>query len=216
MARWFRYGLSVAGSFVCRCLTSHTMLRFHTPAHQTGRAVFPHPAFGSNSSSRLARVPKHTGWTHHTQRVVDVSGGVSALAPRTDAMLMNQPTTNALLHSWATPIVRLLMLFDSGETVRSRPGDAWRVGFQSGRMAPAKGTTKALAKGKLTKLNHMAFGLAVYASSRSLPYATQDSLPAVGQSLPDGLFTRRVTIEGFKFTSCQSSSSAKLLGAIPF
>ena len=31
MARWFRFGLSVAGSFVCRCLTSPTMLRFHLP-----------------------------------------------------------------------------------------------------------------------------------------------------------------------------------------
>ena len=31
MARWFRYGLSVSGPFVCRCLTSFTMLRFHFP-----------------------------------------------------------------------------------------------------------------------------------------------------------------------------------------
>ena len=47
--RW-RGGLGPAypcsGPFVCRCLTSRTMLRFHTPAHQTGRADFPHPAFG--------------------------------------------------------------------------------------------------------------------------------------------------------------------------
>ena len=42
--------------------------------------------------------------------------------------------------SWGTPIVRLLMFFDSGETICSRPG------FQSNRMAPAKGTTKALAR----------------------------------------------------------------------
>ena len=31
MARWFRWGLSVAGPFGCRCLTSLTMLRFHFP-----------------------------------------------------------------------------------------------------------------------------------------------------------------------------------------
>ena len=31
MARWFRCSLSVADPFVCRCLTSCTMLRFHTP-----------------------------------------------------------------------------------------------------------------------------------------------------------------------------------------
>jgi hypothetical protein len=31
VARWVRFGLSVAGPFVCRCLTSRTMLRFHIP-----------------------------------------------------------------------------------------------------------------------------------------------------------------------------------------
>jgi hypothetical protein len=31
MARWVRFGLSVAGPFVCRCLTIQTMLRFHIP-----------------------------------------------------------------------------------------------------------------------------------------------------------------------------------------
>jgi hypothetical protein len=31
VARWFRSGLAVSGSFVCRCLTSRTVLRFHIP-----------------------------------------------------------------------------------------------------------------------------------------------------------------------------------------
>ena len=31
MARWFRLGLSVSGSFVCRCLIIQTVLRFHIP-----------------------------------------------------------------------------------------------------------------------------------------------------------------------------------------
>jgi len=114
------------------------------------------------------------------------------------------------------PNVRLRVLDDSGESVGSRPSDAQCVDFQNYRIAPATGTTKALTKNNLSKLNHTAFGLAVYASSHSLPHATQDSLPAVGQTLPDGLSTRRVTIKGFRFTSCQSSSFAKLLGAIPF
>ena len=46
----------------------------------------------------------------------------------------------------------------------------------------------------------MAFGLAVYASPSSLPHPTQDSLPAAGQALPDGLSTRRVSAE--RFQSC--------------
>ena len=36
----------LAGSFVCRCLTSAAVLRFHIPAHRTGQAGFPHPALG--------------------------------------------------------------------------------------------------------------------------------------------------------------------------
>ncbi len=101
---------------------------------------------------------------------------------------------------------------------RSRPHDAYRVDFIFRAAArPPRGERQRLSQtNQLSKLNHMAFGLAVYASSRSLPRATQDSLPAVGQTLPDGLPTRRVTTRGFKFTSCQSSPSAKLLGAIPF
>jgi hypothetical protein len=31
VARWVRFGLSVAGPFVGRCLNSLTMLRFHIP-----------------------------------------------------------------------------------------------------------------------------------------------------------------------------------------
>src|SRR6516225_2233327 len=43
----------------------------------------------------------------------------------------------------------------------------------------------------------MAFGLAAYASPGELPHTTQDSLPAVGQTLLDGLlpagFQRKVS-----------------------
>ena len=72
-------------------------------------------------------------------------------------------------------------------------------------------------RSRLSKLNHMALGLAVYASKRALPLSTQDSLLVVGQTLPDGVLTRRVTIKGFRFQFTSSSSPfAKLLGAIPF
>jgi hypothetical protein len=60
----------------------------------------------------------------------------------------------------------------------------------------------------------MAFGLAVYASQCRLPDPTQDSLPAAGQALPDGLFTRKVPMKGFRFASYISSSFPKLLVAI--
>src|SRR5262249_8253452 len=56
----------------------------------------------------------------------------------------------------------------------------------------------------------MAFGLAVYASPPGLPQPTQDSLPAVGQTLLGGLSTRRVPTEGFRVFRYISSSFPKL------
>src|SRR6516165_2422691 len=57
VARWVRFGLSVAGPFVCRCLTSRTLLPFPHPAHRTGRACFRHPALGEDS--RISRSHLH-------------------------------------------------------------------------------------------------------------------------------------------------------------
>ena len=45
--------------------------------------------------------------------------------------------------------------------------------------------------------------------SRGLPRPTQDSLPAAGQALPDGLFTRKVPLKGFRSASYISSSLPK-------
>src|ERR1700730_13388214 len=49
VARWLRRSLSVADSFVCRCLTSSAVLPFPHPTHRTGRADLPHPALGEDS-----------------------------------------------------------------------------------------------------------------------------------------------------------------------
>ena len=43
-----RFRLAVAAPFVWRCLNSLTITPFPHPAHQTGHADFPHPAFGQN------------------------------------------------------------------------------------------------------------------------------------------------------------------------
>ena len=82
--------------------------------------------------------------------------------------------------------------------------------LRSSSMAPATETTKAPAMTTLSKLNSMAFGLAVYASPGLLPHPTQDSLPAAGQALPDGLSTRRVPLKGFKDASYILSPFPKL------
>src|SRR6202040_847258 len=43
-----RKNISVAASFVWRCLSGSTMTPFPHPAHRTGHADFPHPALGQD------------------------------------------------------------------------------------------------------------------------------------------------------------------------
>src|SRR4029077_12123035 len=50
-----RSNLSVAASFVWRCLSSSTMAPFPHPAHRTGHADLPHPALGQDFSPLLSR-----------------------------------------------------------------------------------------------------------------------------------------------------------------
>ena len=59
MTRWFRWSLSVADPFVCRCLTSSAMLPFPHPAHRTGRADLPHPVLGEDSRNPLQLESSH-------------------------------------------------------------------------------------------------------------------------------------------------------------
>ena len=104
--------------------------------------------------------------------------------------------------SWRTPIVRLHMFHsDAGRTADTRP-------LQCRDVALGARKAKAPAKG-LSTLNSMAFGLAVYASQCGLPRPTQNSLPAAGQTLPDGLPTRKVPMKGFRYAFYISSSLPK-------
>src|SRR6267142_2737636 len=64
--------------------------------------------------------------------------------------------------------------------------------------APVMSTTKAPTIIILSGLHHTALALAVYASSRALLRATQDSLPTVGQLCGAGLDTRRIPLKGFR------------------
>jgi hypothetical protein len=57
VARWFRWSLSVADPFVCRCLTSSAMLPVPHLAHRTGRADLPHPALGEDSGKSPRLLP---------------------------------------------------------------------------------------------------------------------------------------------------------------
>src|SRR6202790_4204888 len=50
-----RLNISVAASFVWRCLSGSTMTPFPHPAHRTGQADFPHPALGQDVTPLLSR-----------------------------------------------------------------------------------------------------------------------------------------------------------------
>ena len=47
--------ISVAASFVWRCLSSSAMTPFSHPAHRTGQADLPHPALGQDFTPLLSR-----------------------------------------------------------------------------------------------------------------------------------------------------------------
>jgi hypothetical protein len=89
--------------------------------------------------------------------------------------------------SWRTPNVRLPCSVDAGRTAGTRP-------VQCRSVAPGIRTAKAPAKG-LSTLNSMAFGLAVYASPRRLPYydarlASGRWSGATGRAFPAGSFRK--------------------------
>ena len=50
-----RVNISVAASFVWRCLSSSAITPFSHPAHRTGQADLPHPALGQDFTPLLSR-----------------------------------------------------------------------------------------------------------------------------------------------------------------
>ena len=91
MARWFRCWLGLLPTLsVVGALMSFTMLRFHSPPHQTGRADFPHPAFGQTSPRRTRRrpvgFPLRDGYSRPLDRL-DVSEVARPKANRSSVVL---------------------------------------------------------------------------------------------------------------------------------
>ena len=91
VARWCRCGLSVAGPFVRRCLTSLTMLPFPHPAHRTGWADFPRPALGE----RFTMSPTGDGADIFVRDAVE--HGAAFVLPRS----CNYKSISVLLATWA-------------------------------------------------------------------------------------------------------------------
>ena len=154
------------------------------------------PSLGGTSAFTRSFAPRRTSAPPKPGVGDPVSPAGTSLRKRQD-----------LPSSWRTPIVRLHMFHsDAGRIANTRP-------LQCRDLALGDRKAKAPAKG-LSTLNSMAFGLAVYASRCELPRPTQNSLPAAGQALPDGLSTRKVPMKGFRYASYISSSLPKFSCAI--
>lgn len=70
----------------------------------------------------------------------------------------------------------------------SDPGGTRATRLYGGLTRPPKWQRRRLPAGEaISGLNHTALALAVYASTRPLRGALQDSLPAAGQALPGGI-----------------------------
>lgn len=118
----------------------------------------------------LPPLPPHFvafAWRYHGARIVR-SSRIPRAAGRPGVVDPVSPAGNLawrrqdLPSSWGTPLVRLPMFFDPGRTARSRP-------LQSSSVAPATETAEAPTMRTISRLNSMAFGLAIYASSSKLP-----------------------------------------------
>src|ERR1700722_5700022 len=88
--------------------------------------------------------------------------------------------------------------------------DQHHQAIQCADMAPAMSTTKAPTIIQLSRLNHTASGLAVYASPGGWPHKTQNSLPAARQALPGGIGYPQGCAERF-----QCLKHLLLSGALP-
>src|SRR5260370_19318588 len=72
--------ISVAASFVWRCLTGSTMAPFPHPAHRTGHAGLPHPALGHDlTPSATAR--RAQAWSHVPARSAPTAARVASAPP---------------------------------------------------------------------------------------------------------------------------------------
>ena len=64
-----RLNISVAASFVWRCLSGSTMTPFPHPAHRTGHADLPHPALGQDLTPLLSRATPSAVSEHKSELI---------------------------------------------------------------------------------------------------------------------------------------------------
>ncbi len=93
MARWFRFRLSVSGPFVCRCLTSGTMLRFHLPLIEPDLQISRIRLSDKGSYFRPRNVAVAQLELDQTQLTMQIVSGVACKTSILHFVLLTQPPT---------------------------------------------------------------------------------------------------------------------------
>ena len=86
-----RLNISVAASFVWRCLSGSAMAPFPHPAHRTGHADFPHPALGQDFTPSPSARRAQAGTGVRAQVPVKVREWISSALASPDLVLEAQP-----------------------------------------------------------------------------------------------------------------------------
>jgi len=158
------------------------------PRGPLGR-LFPR-FLGTIKALRLpASIPPHFvsfAWRYHGNASLSLSSPRRMVDDEPGVFHPVTPTGNVSVETTGSPKFlgnpnsRLLMFFDPG-----RPN----VPNLSGTLAwsSLEKRRRRQRHTKFSRLNSMAFGLAVYVSRCRLPFTAQDSLPGAGQALLGGL-----------------------------
>lgn len=93
MARWFRCDLSGAGPFVCQCLTSRTMLRFHFPRIEPDLPISSIRLSDHVSRLRSREAGAQAAQSDHAQLVVQIRRRETPIPTITYPMLRAPPLT---------------------------------------------------------------------------------------------------------------------------
>lgn len=93
MARWCRQSLSVAGPFVCRCLTSSALLRFHIPLIELDVRISRIQLSDKESCLRPRKVVSPLAQLHQAQGLVHVLFGEASFPSASDLVFAAQPLT---------------------------------------------------------------------------------------------------------------------------
>ena len=84
-------GLSVPGPFVCRCLISHAMLRFHIPLIELDRRISRIQLSDKTSCLRPRKARCQLRQLYQSQSLVEVGGRVAFEPCTADLMLYAEP-----------------------------------------------------------------------------------------------------------------------------